>query len=989
MVFLPNNPRYCISRLSVLSVAHSLLKFLASEQNSRVLLIKPGESDFTFGDLCPDLVSNTPHDLPDLSQHNCYLTLATQESLSRVGEKAALRCWFPGSVELGEIITENTLSLPSVAILGMGDRFNVLCSTYKAAQDSPADANCYELSFVFDPAIVAKFCTEIQSCLLLTPETKQIFEQAIASWHPQPNLPEAQSEFTSMLVSALSTTQLQGFRGSGVQGKVTIPESPIPNPQSPVPNPQPRASQQQEKLQKEKLLHELLRVSWTTQGVQAILQRSAVLIQENLGVSRCLMGFYSPKDERVIWGAIAHAPSIPVASRQNHYPDWARVEQCLLQHHQSNPWAIERSPMHSCLEQNLSATAAQSAFLTWLHTHPNQNLEMQNLTPLSGTSVLVGLLVVEQWDEQRDWQPWERQLLHLTLHLMHRAHDLSNLYQQAEERITHTALLNRLVAQIRASLEVSHIFQTVTLELGHLLVADRCSIFQYVEDQQCWKPLVEYRAHCDVPTAMNLIIPAQNNPYSRALRNLQIVQVSDTRTVDDPINRSLAVKYPGAWLMVPIHRSGSIWGFLSFSQDTYPRYWHESELRFVTTVADQLAIAIYQATLYQKIQEQNQTLEVQVQERTAELESFFDAHPDYIFVVEREGMRLRFCNHAFAKGIGFDNRYSVQGRSIIECFPPLVANSFAKQNLRVFESGETLHEQETLIFADGTHHFDTFRVPLKHPNGEVYACLGTSRDITELLKTKQALSERTEQLQDALTAAHAASQAKTEFLATMSHELRTPLTSVIGMSSALMQPYFGELNVKQKEYLNIIHRSGQHLLQLINDILDVSKIEAGKASLLLSQFSLVRVASECLALLQEKAQAQQVSLMEDFTGLPEGDEFCGDERRVRQILLNLLSNAVKFTPPGGEVWLRIGYIDDKVMIEVSDTGIGIPLEKQHLLFEAFQQIDSSLNRQHEGTGLGLALTRQLVEMHGGTIEFNSQVGVGTVFTVYLQAQNLD
>ncbi|MEP0863396.1 ATP-binding protein [Funiculus sociatus GB2-A5] len=985
MVFLQNNPRYSISRLSVLSVAHSLLKFLASEQNSRVLLIKPGESDFTFDDLCPDLVSNTPHDLPDLSQHNCYLTLATQESVSRVGENAALRCCFPCSVELGEIITENALSLPSVAILGMGDRFNVLCLAYKAAQDSPTDAKCYELSFVFDPGIVAKICTEIQSGLALTPETKQIFEQAIASWHPQPNLPEAQSEFTSMLVSALSTTQLQGEsgrRGSGVQGRARILQPPIPNPQS-------TASQQQQWLQQEKLLHELLRLSWTTQGVQAILQGSAALIQENLGVSRCLMGFYSPKDERVIWGAIAHAPSIPVASRQNHYPDWAKVEQCLLQHHQSNPWAIERSPMDSYLEQNLSARAAKSAFLTWLHTHPNQNLEMQNLMPLGGTSVVVGLLVVEQWDEQRDWQPWERQLLHLTLHLMHRAHDLSNLYQQAEERITYTALLNRLVAQIRASLDVSHIFQTVTLELGHLLVADRCSIFQYVEAQQCWKPLVEYRAHCDVPTAMNLIIPDQNNPYSRALRNLQMVQVSDTRTVDDPINRSLAVKYPGAWLMVPIHRSGSIWGFLNFCQDKYPRYWHESELRFVTTVADQLAIAIYQATLYQKIQEQNQTLEVQVQERTAELESFFDAHPDYIFVVERQGMRLRFCNHAFAKAIGFDNRYSVQGRSIIECFPPLIANSFAKQNLRVFESGETLHEQETLIFADGTHHFDTFRVPLKHPNGEVYACLGTSRDITELLKTKQALAERTEQLQDALTAAHAASQAKTEFLATMSHELRTPLTSVIGMSSALMQPYFGELNVKQKEYLNIIHRSGQHLLQLINDILDVSKIEAGKASLSLSQFSLLAVGHECLALLQEKAQVQQVSLMEDFTGLPQGEEFCGDERRVKQILLNLLSNAVKFTPPGGEVWLRIGYIDDKVMIEVSDTGIGIPLDKQHLLFEAFQQIDSSLNRQHEGTGLGLALTRQLVEMHGGTIEFNSQEGVGTVFTVYLQAQNLD
>jgi two-component system sensor histidine kinase/response regulator len=130
-----------------------------------------------------------------------------------------------------------------------------------------------------------------------------------------------------------------------------------------------------------------------------------------------------------------------------------------------------------------------------------------------------------------------------------------------------------------------------------------------------------------------------------------------------------------------------------------------------------------------------------------------------------------------------------------------------------------------------------------------------------------------------------------------------------------------------------------------------------------------------------------VKLTADFAGLPPADEFWGDERRVRQILLNLLSNAVKFTPPGGEVWLRMQYEGNQAMIEVADTGIGIPMEKQHLLFEAFQQIDSSLNRQHEGTGLGLALTRQLVEMHGGTISFHSEVDAGTVFVVNLLAQN--
>jgi PAS domain S-box-containing protein len=1022
MVFLANDLRYSISRLTVLSVAHSLLKFLASQQDSRAVLIAVSKSDFTPSDLCPERESTgrwgyaSPDagalGLPELlTSHNGYLNLA-------IGGASATHCenqhsenkrrWLPCSLKLRKLTRtlgstpESKSKVPSLVILGLGDRFNVMLHSYKTPENTDANANPYELCFGFDPAILGTICAEIPCGLHLNPEISPLFERAIADWFPQPNLPALQSEFTSTLVSAILTSQTSTQTPEKAQAEacssagasltdnptdaITLaattdiwtkpallrePETQAHLAHRPIPNVLPSWQQP------EKLLQELLRISWSSQGAQVILQRSAVLIQEAFGVSRCLIAFYSAKDERTLWSAIAHDSSIPVSARQTQYPEWANVEQCLLKQHQDKPWAAER---------NVGSTDAQSVFLTWVHTHP-QKIETREMASLHGAPGLVGLLVLEQWDEKREWQPGERQLLHLALQLVERGHNLATLYQQAEERITHTALLNRLVAQIRASLELPHIFETVTLELGHLLVADRCLIFQYLEEQRCWKPLTEYRAHADILTAMNLIVPDQKNCCSRTLRNLQVVQVSDTRLVDDPMNRSLAAKYPGAWLMVPIHRQQKIWGCLTFAQDQFPRYWHESELRFITTVADQLAIAIYQATLYQQIQEQNQTLEALVRERTAELESFFDAHPDYIFVVERENLRLRFCNHAFAQRMGFENRYAVQDRSILECFPPLIAKSFAKQNLRVFESGETLHEQETLVFPDGIHHFDTSRVPLKHSNGEVYACLGTFREITELVETKQALSLRTEQLQDALTAANAASQAKSEFLATMSHELRTPLTSVIGMSSALMQPYFGELSGKQKEYLKIIHNSGQHLLQLINDILDLSKIESGKASLTLSQFSLRQVGIESLELLQEKAQVHQVKLTADLAGLPPADEFWGDERRVRQILLNLLSNAVKFTPPGGEVWLRMQYEGNRAMIEVADTGIGIPMEKQHLLFEAFQQIDSSLNRQHEGTGLGLALTRQLVEMHGGTISFHSEVDAGTVFVVNLLAQN--
>jgi two-component system sensor histidine kinase/response regulator len=202
------------------------------------------------------------------------------------------------------------------------------------------------------------------------------------------------------------------------------------------------------------------------------------------------------------------------------------------------------------------------------------------------------------------------------------------------------------------------------------------------------------------------------------------------------------------------------------------------------------------------------------------------------------------------------------------------------------------------------------------------------------------------------------------------------------MSSALLQQYLGTLNGKQSEYLQIIHDSGQHLLELINDILDLSKIEAGKASLEISSFSLHDVACSCLALLREKAQTKKVQLTEELTNLSPSEDFSGDERRIKQILLNLLSNAVKFTPAEGQVWLKMRQEGNTAIIEVVDNGIGIPEHKQHLVFERFEQ----LNHHHEGTGLGLALTRQLVEMHGGTIEFTSTVGKGTAFIVRLQSQ---
>jgi signal transduction histidine kinase len=223
----------------------------------------------------------------------------------------------------------------------------------------------------------------------------------------------------------------------------------------------------------------------------------------------------------------------------------------------------------------------------------------------------------------------------------------------------------------------------------------------------------------------------------------------------------------------------------------------------------------------------------------------------------------------------------------------------------------------------------------------------------------------------------AASRHKSEFLANMSHELRTPLNAVIGFSEVLSERMFGDLNEKQDEYLKDIHASGQHLLSLINDILDLSKIEAGRMDLELSDFDLPRAIDNAMTLIRERAARKSITL---HTSVDERlGHIQGDERKIRQVLLNLLSNAIKFTPEGGAIEVGAKPIDGSIEVSVSDTGVGIAPGDQEAVFEEFKQIGTA-DKRVEGTGLGLALSRKFIELHGGKIWVASQVGAGSTFT---------
>ena len=225
-----------------------------------------------------------------------------------------------------------------------------------------------------------------------------------------------------------------------------------------------------------------------------------------------------------------------------------------------------------------------------------------------------------------------------------------------------------------------------------------------------------------------------------------------------------------------------------------------------------------------------------------------------------------------------------------------------------------------------------------------------------------------------------ASQHKSEFLANMSHELRTPLNAIIGFSEVLSERMFGELNEKQEEYLKDIYASGQHLLSLINDILDLSKIEAGRMELDLTDFHLPPAIDNALMLVRDRAARRGIALQQAVD--QRLGQIRGDERKVKQVLLNLLSNALKFTPEGGRVVVRASVVDGKAEISVTDTGVGIAPEDQDAVFEEFRQVGTA-DKKVEGTGLGLTLSRKFIELHGGKIWLKSQVGMGSTFTFTL------
>ena len=503
----------------------------------------------------------------------------------------------------------------------------------------------------------------------------------------------------------------------------------------------------------------------------------------------------------------------------------------------------------------------------------------------------------------------------------------------------------------------------------------------------------------------------------RAFLTREIVHLYDETTDPSPADASPLATRPRTVLAIPLPREGEPIGVIALTRGEV-RPFSPSDIALVATFADQAAIAIENVRLFNETKEalERQTAISEIlrviSRSPTEIQPVLDAiaenaarycQAEDATVMLPDGPILRVGAHFGPVPL------VPSGRTIGSFTYPIDGSSL---NGRAFMEGRVLHTPDILAEADqyprgaAAMREVGSRAGVAAPLLREGSAIGTislrrrePRAFTEkqidLLQTfaDQAviaienvrlfneIQEKSAQLEVANRELAAASRHKSEFLANMSHELRTPLNAIIGFSDVLEQRLFGELNERQADYTRDIASSGRHLLDLVNEILDLSKVEAGRMELEPSEFALADTIRGALAFVRERAVRHGIELSEDAAS--DLGTVVADERKVRQVLLNLLSNAVKFTPDGGTIGVRARRRNGEVEVSVRDTGIGIAPEDQAKVFDEFQQVGRASDRSREGTGLGLTLAKRFIELHGGRIWIESEIGKGTTFTFAL------
>ncbi len=590
---------------------------------------------------------------------------------------------------------------------------------------------------------------------------------------------------------------------------------------------------------------------------------------------------------------------------------------------------------------------------------------------------------------------------------------------EALEQKTATGEILRVISQSQT--DVQPVFDTIVAAARNLCNATSANVFTFDGELVHLAALVNVNA--EYVEAMHQYYPrppSRDTAVMRAILTSSVVAITDT--VEDLSYaaelRSIAGGFRSV-LAVPLIRDGTPIGGIAVGRPE-PGPFPDEQIALLQTFADQAVIAIENVRLFKELEARTADLTQSVSELKAlgevghAVSSTLDlatvlstivsratqlAGMDGGSIYEYDEAREEFYLHtayrlhdelvAALRAVPIRKGEGALGRMAVTGEPVQVRDILDEHK---YQS----RVRKTLI---RTGHRALLTIPLlreDHLLGGLVVYRNSagefSPQVIDLLKTfatQSALAIQNARLfreiEDKSRQLEVASQHKSEFLANMSHELRTPLNAIIGFSEVLAERMFGEVNDKQAEYLADILDSGRHLLALINDILDLSKIEAGRMELNLSEFDLPTAIDNTMTLLRERAHRREITLERTL------DERLGkmhaDERKVKQVLLNLLSNALKFTPEGGRIDVRARMFDSSAEISVTDTGVGIAPEDQATVFEEFRQVGAS-SKKVEGTGLGLAISRKFIELHGGRIWVESEVGKGSrfAFTVPLKTE---
>jgi len=599
--------------------------------------------------------------------------------------------------------------------------------------------------------------------------------------------------------------------------------------------------------------------------------------------------------------------------------------------------------------------------------------------------------------------------------LQEKNHALTQAHGQVTEALEQQTATSELLKVIgRSTFDLQPVFETLA-ENAVRLCEGRATILRF--DGQVLRMVVSHNVSVETREFFerNPLVPGRHSAAARAALEQRTIHIHDIRTEPGYTYGTLTVlDTVGTVLALPMLRANELLGVIVIYRDEVQPFT-DGQIALMETFADQAAIAIENARLLTELQARTRELTRSVDRLTAlgdvgravssslDLEqvlttivsravqlSEMDAGAIYEYDEVAEVFSLRATQNlpaefleiarpmALRKGEGAAGRLAVT-RAPVQ-IPDIAAPEAYQSRLR------------DVLLRLG--HRALLAVPLVSEDRIVGGLIVNRRqpgefapEVIDLLRafaTQSALAIQNARLYRELEVKgrelEAASRHKSEFLANMSHELRTPLNAVIGFSEVLTDRMFGELNEKQDEYLKDIHASGQHLLSLINDILDLSKIEAGRMELELADFHLPQAIENALVLVRERALRRGITLEQSID--PRLGEIQGDERKVKQVLLNLLSNAIKFTPEGGKIEVRAVPRDEVIEVSVSDTGVGVAPDDQEAIFEEFRQVGTAAKKV-EGTGLGLALSRKFIELHGGRIWVKSQVDAGSAFTFTL------